>query len=76
MPWTSRLREPIALRDGRRIETLADARALMLDLPEFQQLRPWWQYAGELALAAADDDGELIDAWAQLRRALQRDGMI
>jgi len=30
----------ITLKDGRTTETLADARAVILSLPEFQQCRP------------------------------------
>ena len=48
MPWTRKLYEPIALKDGRKLVTLDDARVFMLKLFERTQLRPTWQYAGEL----------------------------
>jgi hypothetical protein len=34
MPWVRKFDEPIALKDGRTIATLADARRLMVSLPE------------------------------------------
>ena len=56
MPWTRKLYEPITLKDGRKLVTLDDARAFMLKLPARHQLRPTWQYAGELVLKAAEDN--------------------
>jgi hypothetical protein len=44
MPWTSKLKAPIAL---------AHARALILGLPEFQRRRPQWEYAANLVMDAA-----------------------
>jgi hypothetical protein len=77
MPWTRKLYEPIALNDGRKLVTLNDARALMLGLSERTQLRPTWQYAGELVLKAAEDNRAGVkDAWAQLRRALIGEGLL
>ena len=49
----------------------------MLRLPERNQLRPTWQYAGELVLKAAQDNRAGVkDAWAQLRRALVGEGLL
>ena len=75
MTWSRRFVEPIALKDGRVISTLSAARALLLALPERSQLRPHWQYAGQLLFDAAERNGDLADAWAQLRRALVAEGM-
>jgi hypothetical protein len=69
--------EPIKLKDGRRLDTLDDARAFMLALSERTQLRSYWQYAGELVLKAAESNRASIkDAWAQLRRALLGEGLL
>jgi hypothetical protein len=37
MGWSSRLRHPIALADGRVLETLSDARDMVLSLPEGEE---------------------------------------
>lgn len=76
-PWSRKLTEPIVLKDGRKLVTLDDARKLMLGLTERAALWPYWQYAGELVLAAAEKPRASIkDAWAQLRRALVAEGML
>jgi hypothetical protein len=38
MSWTSKLKTPMALKDGRMLETLADARAVILGMSEDAQL--------------------------------------
>ena len=78
MPWTSKLKSPLALKDGRTIETLADARAMILELPEFQQRRPYWEYAAQLLMDAAQGGkrGAIEDAYWQLTRALKADRML
>lgn len=76
-PWSHPLYQPIVLKDGRRLVTLADARAFMLGLSERAALRPYWQYAGELVLEAATSRGGAPkEAWAQLRRALVGEGLL
>jgi hypothetical protein len=76
LTWSRKFAEPIALKDGRVVATLSDARALLLTLPERYQLQAHWQYAGELLLNAAEHKSGLTDAWAQLRRALIVEGML
>jgi hypothetical protein len=77
MHWTRKLYEPIPLKDGRKLVTLEDARVLMVRLPEFVQLRPYWQDAGEVVLEAAENHRASIKAArAQLRRALSIEGML
>jgi hypothetical protein len=76
MPWTRKFREPIALKDGRMIATLGQARAVMLALPDRHQVRPFWQYAAELLIEAAEHNGSIDDAWAQLSRALAAEGLL
>jgi hypothetical protein len=77
MSWTRKLFEPITLKDGRKIVALEDARVLMVRVPELVQLRPHWQYAGELVLEAAENNRASIKTtWAQLRRVLSIEGML
>jgi hypothetical protein len=54
MRWTRKFPEPVKLKDCRKIATLGQARELMLALPERHQLRPFWQYAAELLIEAAE----------------------
>jgi hypothetical protein len=78
MPWTRKLPEPIKLKDGRKIATLGQARELMLALPERHQIRPFWQYAAELLIDAAErgDRASVDDAAAQISRALAAEGLL
>jgi hypothetical protein len=76
MPWTRRFPEPIALKDGRVIATLADARAVMRSLPASSQSRDVWLYAGGLMLEAATSHVPIGEAAAQLRRALRAEGLL
>jgi hypothetical protein len=76
MPWTRKFPQPIKLKDGRKIATLGQARELMLALPERHQIRPFWQYAAELILEAAERGSSIDDAWAQLHRALTAEGLL
>jgi hypothetical protein len=76
MPWTRKLATPIKLKDGRSIATLGEARAVMLALPDRHQARPFWQYAAELLIEAAEHKGNIEDAWAQLSRALTAEGLL
>jgi hypothetical protein len=78
MPWTQKFPEPIKLNNGRKIATLGQAREFMLALPERHQSRPFWQYAAELLIEAAErgDRAGVDDAAAQLSRALAAEGLI
>ena len=78
IPWTRKFPEPIKLKDGRKIATLGQAREVMLALPERHQLRPFWQYAAELLIDAAErgDRASIDNAAAQLRRALSAEGLL
>ena len=66
---------PLALRDGRAIETLAGARLLLLSLPEARRRHPHWQYAATM-LAAAERGESLVAAAGQLRLALIAEGLM
>ncbi|HEY4924223.1 MAG TPA: hypothetical protein VII20_07395 [Roseiarcus sp.] len=50
----------------------------MLALPERHQIRPFWQYAAELLIDAAErgDRASVDDAAAQLSRALAAEGLL
>jgi hypothetical protein len=67
------------LEAARRRETLADARAMILSLPEHQQRRPYWEYAAQLLMDAAQDSRrEAIDEayWRLMGRSrLSDDGI-
>jgi hypothetical protein len=74
MAWSRKLPVSIRLRDGRRIITLEHARSIMLTLPERYDVMPFWQYAAELLIDAAEQGGDVQEAWAQLSRALEAEG--
>jgi hypothetical protein len=49
----------------------------MLRLPESVQLRPYWQYAGELVLKAAENNRAGVkEAWLQVCRAFNAEGWL
>jgi hypothetical protein len=50
--WKTCLLRPIRLEDGRTIRTLADARDVILQLPEKKLRRPQWQALAGLLLSA------------------------
>jgi hypothetical protein len=76
--WSKKFRNPLTLRDGREIATLADARDLLLALPERHKSRPHLQYAVELLIDAAErgSRASIDDASAQLSRALTAEGLL
>ena len=57
MSWSSRFPELIELPSGRRLETLSDARAYILELPESEQASTKWQTAAGQLLKAANPPG-------------------
>jgi hypothetical protein len=77
MAKSRRLPEPIALNDGRVLETLADARDLMIMLPNRRYDRPHWEHVAELLTAA--ERGNLARAVQfsdRLKDALKAEGLI
>jgi hypothetical protein len=62
MPWSHRLKPPLALKNGRRLVTLKDAAEVLLDLPEIQQQWPVWVYVAELLRQAAEGQQAAFDA--------------
>jgi hypothetical protein len=77
MPNLDALHTPIALKDGRAIVTLNDARALITALPFQHQSRRHWLRAHDLLQDAARRKGRPSDAAiAQLRKALTTQGLL
>jgi len=76
MPWTARFWRPIALKDGRTIATLADARDVLLSAPSIAQRQPHWRDAAELLSRAARSKSAMDEALWQMLRALKAEGLI
>ena len=76
MTWSRRFLYPIELKDGRTIETLEAARALILSLTENQQRCPAWHEAGELLAEAATDENWVSRAQGQLTEALKTQSLL
>jgi hypothetical protein len=76
MTWSRKFAQPIALKDGRMIGTLAAALALMLSLPKLHQREAVWHDIGELLAEAATDKSWVPDAEAQLSQVLKAEGLI
>jgi hypothetical protein len=76
--WLSRLRKPIALRDGRIIRTIADARDLIAALPDKDQRRPQWQSLAALLVSAAQSGNATLIALVtdRLRETLASHGNV
>ena len=55
--WSAKLTRTIVLKDGTRLATLADVRALILNEPKHIQERGSWQHAAELMILAAERGG-------------------
>jgi hypothetical protein len=76
MPWSFKLSSPIALKDGRRLETLADARAFIFALPERYSESPHLKLAVRMLDEASKDWMLVSEAEAQIRVALKAEGLI
>jgi hypothetical protein len=74
--WQAKLSRPIVMRDGTKLETLAEAGAFILALPEAFQHRNSWQKASELLIAAADRDGSIEAATEAATEAGERAGFL
>jgi hypothetical protein len=60
MAWETKFWKPVKLKDGRTVETLGEARALLHELPEARRENEDWQLAIEL-LARASEATSLTD---------------
>jgi hypothetical protein len=78
MPWSSRLKKPVELANGRVLKTLGDARDIILALPEQDRRLPQWQsLAGLLSGASQSTNAKLISiASDRLRDALTAFGVV
>jgi hypothetical protein len=74
--WSYKFKKPIALKDGRKIATLADARDIVRSLPPARQGHPFWQYAVALMLEVVYRGGQPVGARMQIKRALRAEGLI
>jgi hypothetical protein len=68
--------KPVKLKDGRKIETLGEARDLIGSLPQFRRRNSEWQFALELLAWASEATSLADDALAQFLRALKADGLV
>ncbi|HYC25948.1 MAG TPA: hypothetical protein VEC58_07915 [Roseiarcus sp.] len=76
--WARELPASIGLSDGRRLNTLADARDLILGLTERRQANDSWQHVSELLMKVARGgatERDLAGAAAQLKLALDAEGL-
>jgi hypothetical protein len=78
MSWVRKFAEPIALKDGHKLATLADAHRLIQSLPEPRLRTDHWQHMRDLLRKAATLEGAfaLAQVYAQLPRALKSEGLI
>jgi hypothetical protein len=78
MSWFRKLDDPITLKDGRMLVTLADAHRLMLALPESRRRSVHWQSTSELLnkFASRGSPSAFAQALAQLPRALRSEGLL
>ena len=76
MTWLRPFAKPMALRDGRIIATLGEARALIESLSARRRRNEAWLYADALLLEAATAKGSLNAARAHMTRALKAEGLI
>jgi hypothetical protein len=76
MSWEKKFGGPIRLKDGRELRTLSEARALILRLEHRITGVPYYEYAIELLLKAAQTrkKADVRDAEDQMHRALRADG--
>ncbi len=78
MSWIRKLDDPITLKDGRTLVTLADAHRLILALPEARLRSVHWQYTSDLLkkFASRGSPSAFAQALAQLPRALRSEGLL
>jgi hypothetical protein len=66
MAWVRKFDEPIALKDGRKLATLADAHRLIQSLPASRLRTDRWQNTRDLLRKAATLDGAFVLARSAL----------
>jgi hypothetical protein len=70
MLWDRRFGVPIALLDGRTIETLSDAREVLLTVTPIARRGAVWRYLSKLLIDAAADRASMIEVEEVLLRGL------
>jgi hypothetical protein len=76
MSWSFKLSSPIVLKDGRKLETLADAHAFISTLSERQLESPHLQLAIQLLHESSTDWMMVAEAEMQIRTGLNAEGLI
>jgi hypothetical protein len=76
MPWSRRLNNPIALKDGRTVATLAHMRELTLSIPVEVRRGGPWRYIPELLKEAAADRASVTAVEEMLLRGLRVAGLL
>ena len=67
--WQAKLARPIVMRDGTKLETLGEAGAFIIALPENYQHRNSWIKATESLIESAERDGDIEAATKAVERA-------
>jgi hypothetical protein len=68
--WSAKLTRIIVLRDGTKLETLADAAQFILKEPDYIQQRASWQGATEQLIEAAETGRGIEEATTKVEDAL------
>ena len=76
MAWTEPFWKPIKLRDGRALNTLADARELIAALPASKQAESRWQNSQALLTRASTSSSAMDEALTVVLGALKAEGLI
>jgi hypothetical protein len=77
MSWSCRLKRPLGLNDGRRLETLEDARWALLELSQLSHQNEHCELASRLLMKAVEGNQPALDEFAvQLTLALKAESLI
>jgi hypothetical protein len=76
MAWTRNLSAPIALTDGRTLETLSQVREIMLSLPAFQRHGIIWSLIAKRLDEAASDNAAVSEVQGMLLHGLKAAGLL
>ena len=74
-PWSRKLPRILVTRNGEELQTFAEVRAYMLELPQDIQLRSCWLHAARLVMEALQG-GDSAAATNQIALALLTDGKL
>jgi hypothetical protein len=76
MLWSRQFKPPIILTDGRKLETLTQARELMLSLPAFRRHEIVWSLVAKRLDEAASDNVAVSELQEMLLRGLKAAGLL